>query len=351
MNANEYQHLSTRTICDQDKARTRISGCAAPDGDWLHSPSVRPDAKFNNLTPVQLLHAVGGALTELGELFTLLQKWLWYGKKMTEEEVRLKLKDEFGDALWYIAEGLSAAGLLMGDVMEGNINKLSVRYPEKYTDYHADETHRDRAAEARAVQAQVCKHDISSMAAQEAAEHKAKAPFGRDYLGDPRKVPHPNDKTPRCTLSPEGWFCTRELGHPGPCASHPVKEGCEPVVTLPPASTCHYCNNKARYGLTWFHGPPGKPGPVTVPYCGKCSLKDALAKRGMTAPVKEGEDYSLTLLVKETVEPVIEQDVHGFGHEVRAVGGDPRCPHNWTPIQTPAGDGRKCLKCGAVDPD
>jgi len=55
---------------------------------------------------------------------------------------------------------------------------------------------------------------------------------------------------------------------------------------------CQYCNSPATKNLTWFRGAFGGP-PKTVPYCGVCSLKEALAKRGMTAPVKEGEDYKI----------------------------------------------------------
>jgi hypothetical protein len=27
----------------------------------------------------------------------------------------------------------------------------------------------------------------------------------------------------RCTVPPAGWYCTREPGHDGPCAAHPVE--------------------------------------------------------------------------------------------------------------------------------
>jgi hypothetical protein len=60
--------------------------------------------------------------------------------------------------------------------------------------------------------------------------------------------------------------------------------------------SCRYCGVGAAYKLSWRRGALGKPGPVVVAYCGRCSVGDALAKRGMTAPVVEGEDY--------TVEPI-----------------------------------------------
>lgn len=56
---------------------------------------------------------------------------------------------------------------------------------------------------------------------------------------------------------------------------------------------CQYCKKLSTCKIEWFRGAFGGPGPVVVPYCGKCSIKDALAKRGMTAPVSEGEDYKI----------------------------------------------------------
>lgn len=31
---------------------------------------------------------------------------------------------------------------------------------------------------------------------------------------------------PHCEAPPEGWFCTRDAGHDGPCAARPVSELC-----------------------------------------------------------------------------------------------------------------------------
>lgn len=32
----------------------------------------------------------------------------------------------------------------------------------------------------------------------------------------------PVRKSKHCNLPPEGWYCTRGLGHEGPCAAHPI---------------------------------------------------------------------------------------------------------------------------------
>lgn len=62
---------------------------------------------------------------------------------------------------------------------------------------------------------------------------------------------------------------------------------------------CQYCVKPAVATILWFRGPFGRPGPAYVPYCGSCSIKDAHANRGMTAPVAEGTDYEVVALPKD----------------------------------------------------
>lgn len=169
---NDYQDKAMRTLCDQHQARIHMSGAAGPGNEWLDRqpmiyegppcPSFISDLRtkvtvntspgaYNNLIPVQATHAIVGLTGEVGELASVLQKWLWYGKAFTLVELQQKVKDEAGDVLWYVAELLSAFGLSMQDVMEANIAKLKVRYPEKYADALAADEARDRAAEACAI--------------------------------------------------------------------------------------------------------------------------------------------------------------------------------------------------------
>jgi NTP pyrophosphatase (non-canonical NTP hydrolase) len=126
-----YQSLCSRTECDQTKSAARYS-----------------------VEAVRLNHSVIGLCGEVGELAGLIEKWLHYGQPFDAN----KFKDEFGDCLWYIAEGLNALGLDMGEVMEANIRKLRARYPEKYSDLLAAEENRKREQEMLAV---VSKVDLS----------------------------------------------------------------------------------------------------------------------------------------------------------------------------------------------
>jgi len=45
---------------------------------------------------------------------------------------------------------------------------------------------------------------------------------------EPGPYVHPQDRG--CTLPPEGWYCTREPGHEGPCAAHAIEQ---PADLLP----------------------------------------------------------------------------------------------------------------------
>ena len=125
MNANEYQKQAARTICPQPKALDRIK------------------AKPHLLT--QLLHAVIGKMGELGELACALEKHIWHGQDLDI----VNILEEFGDDSWYTAEGLAALSADFDKVLSSNIEKLRKRFPDKYTDYDAEEKNRNREAERR----------------------------------------------------------------------------------------------------------------------------------------------------------------------------------------------------------
>lgn len=137
MHPNEYQAAALRTECDQEAARKRLTGVHG-----VANPV---------LLPVRLIHAAMGISKEAGEILSEIERWLYYGKEPTHEELRLKIKDEIGDVLWYVAKACDAVGLQLEDVMQGNINKLRVRFPEKFDSELAAESARDRQREMRAV--------------------------------------------------------------------------------------------------------------------------------------------------------------------------------------------------------
>ena len=82
----------------------------------------------------KLLHAVIGLATEAAEAQDMLKKHIFYGKPID----KVNLAEECGDILWYVAIVCRATGISFEQLMEGNIEKLSKRFPEKFTEEHAD---------------------------------------------------------------------------------------------------------------------------------------------------------------------------------------------------------------------
>ena len=70
-------------------------------------------------------HALYGLLAEAGEVAEILQKV--YRGDYGSDEAANKLRDELGDALWYLAEVCSAHGWSIADVAAVNIEKLQER--------------------------------------------------------------------------------------------------------------------------------------------------------------------------------------------------------------------------------
>ena len=75
-----------------------------------------------------LENGVMGLCGEAGECIEVVKKYLYQGHKLD----KLKLKDELGDVLWYVAITCQALGITLDDVMEHNVKKLLLRYPDGF---------------------------------------------------------------------------------------------------------------------------------------------------------------------------------------------------------------------------
>lgn len=75
-----------------------------------------------------LENGVMGLCGEAGECIDVVKKYLYQGHKLD----KLKLKDELGDVLWYVAITCQALGITLDDVMEHNVKKLLLRYPDGF---------------------------------------------------------------------------------------------------------------------------------------------------------------------------------------------------------------------------
>lgn len=76
-----------------------------------------------------IFHAVIGIATEAGELLELLLD--------PEKATKAKLTDEGGDVLWYLALLFRTIGTTFDAAGERNIQKLAIRFPDKFEEYLA----------------------------------------------------------------------------------------------------------------------------------------------------------------------------------------------------------------------
>ncbi len=293
MTTEDYERLAMRTEADQDKILVRLMSLGA--------------------NAMRLDNAARGLAGDAGEVASAVMKYIEYGRDLD----RVNLMEEVGDCLWRLAQVCKAGGFSMADAMEGNIRKLRKRYPDNYSDYHAAEENRDRKAEAEAV----------------IAEHKAVAPFGRDYLGDPRKVPHPNDVNNRDPVTGNLMPVAKELG--------------ERFL-------------KAGGGTTSY---VKEFGPVTHKLCGELiqGLMESQRNRMKVADAT-GPAVTLPPEIKEQpashhfCDPQPHEDDEVVGVKCSVCGAFTGrrklkpCDHQWQTIQTVAGSGMKCLTCGKVEP-
>ena len=96
----------------------------------------------------QLLHASMGLVTESAECLDILKKCYAYHRPFDVD----KFKDELGDVLHYLTMASNTLGISIEDLMDINYAKLSVRYPDGYSDNCAN--NRDVVAEQKAIKSE-----------------------------------------------------------------------------------------------------------------------------------------------------------------------------------------------------
>lgn len=86
----------------------------------------------NRLNPkqIRMLHSSIGLCTEAGELIDQLKKHIYYGRELDKANI----KEELGDAMWYIFVMLDVFGWDLEEVLEVNYNKLYARYGGKFSE-------------------------------------------------------------------------------------------------------------------------------------------------------------------------------------------------------------------------
>lgn len=79
------------------------------------------------------IHMVSGMITESAEIMDVYKKHIAYGKPLD----LVNVKEEIGDLMWYIINMCNLHDWNLEDIMQTNIDKLSSRYPEKFTNEKA----------------------------------------------------------------------------------------------------------------------------------------------------------------------------------------------------------------------
>lgn len=90
-------------------------------------------AKNMQSNDLELFHIALGVSGEAGEVSDAIKKALIYGGELDHTNVQ----EELGDTLWYIARYCMLYGVTMESIMEMNISKLKIRFPDKFTQNEA----------------------------------------------------------------------------------------------------------------------------------------------------------------------------------------------------------------------
>ena len=104
MEVNEYQKLASRTLID------------------------KPGFEISDRDIMAVWDATGLA-GEVGEVVDHIKKGVFHQHGIDLE----KIEKELGDTLWYVAALCTTLGLDLSKVMEKNIDKLKIRYPNGYS--------------------------------------------------------------------------------------------------------------------------------------------------------------------------------------------------------------------------
>ena len=104
------------------------------------------DENGNSYSTPRLVHACFGMQTETAEFTDAVKKSLFYGKPLDTTN----LKEELGDALWYIAIAMDELDTDFEAEMLRVIKKLRTRYPDKFSDILAE--NRDLASERKVLE-------------------------------------------------------------------------------------------------------------------------------------------------------------------------------------------------------
>lgn len=94
--------------------------------------SKRTNAQLENKL-MDNLHMCFGLQTEAAEIADVYKKHIAYGKEVDD----VNIKEELGDLMFYVVSMCNINGWDLRDLLQTNIDKLKLRYPEKFDMEHA----------------------------------------------------------------------------------------------------------------------------------------------------------------------------------------------------------------------
>ena len=96
---------------------------------------------FRDIEMSRLLTAGVGLSGEVGEFNEIIKK-IMFQEKTFDDVTHEHMKRELGDIMWYVAQACLALKLSLVDVINGNKEKLSKRFPQHRFD-ESDDANRD----------------------------------------------------------------------------------------------------------------------------------------------------------------------------------------------------------------
>lgn len=102
--------------------------------DEYQVAAMKTDGLLGYSESERLKYAMGAIGGEAGEIVDYLKKVCYHNKPMD----RIKIIEECGDLLWGIAHLLTTINARLSTTADINIDKLEARYPDGYSDAHAN---------------------------------------------------------------------------------------------------------------------------------------------------------------------------------------------------------------------
>ncbi len=99
--------------------------------------------RYNLEDRADSLHAAMGLCTESAEILDLYKKGIFYGRRISQVDIL----EELGDTLHYLQMLCNIHDFTLDDLIETNMAKLKLRYPNGYSDNSA--INRDKLAERK----------------------------------------------------------------------------------------------------------------------------------------------------------------------------------------------------------